>query len=179
MGCPQATWFTPNLAPDMTIQLSCHHFGFTEQSKLHCRSGGRKTSWSNLVGLLWPGLSTTMINCKCATTFRAGHEMEIVCLAFNPPSTLIATGSMDHTGKGTPVMLASGHAVKDHSWDRTACASCKVCFLSCSTLRRSQMVTSRFHSHFPGKLPMNLVYVLQLWDVETGQERAPPGRPHC
>jgi len=28
-----------------------------------------------------------------------GHDMEIVCLAFNPQSTQVATGSMDHTSK--------------------------------------------------------------------------------
>ncbi len=28
-----------------------------------------------------------------------GHETEIVCLSFNPQSTLIATGSMDNTAK--------------------------------------------------------------------------------
>jgi dynein assembly factor with WDR repeat domains 1 len=28
-----------------------------------------------------------------------GHKMEIVCLAFDPHSLLVATGSMDHTAK--------------------------------------------------------------------------------
>lgn len=28
-----------------------------------------------------------------------GHDTEIVCLGFNPQSTLIATGSMDNTAK--------------------------------------------------------------------------------
>ena len=31
-------------------------------------------------------------------TFR-GHQTEIVCLAFNPASTVLATGSMDNTAK--------------------------------------------------------------------------------
>ena len=35
---------------------------------------------------------------KCYQTFR-GHTAEIVCLSFNPQSTLIATGSMDTTAK--------------------------------------------------------------------------------
>jgi len=29
----------------------------------------------------------------------SGHDMEIVCLAFNPQSTRVGTGSMDHTSK--------------------------------------------------------------------------------
>ncbi|XP_033085861.1 dynein assembly factor with WDR repeat domains 1 isoform X4 [Trachypithecus francoisi] len=35
---------------------------------------------------------------KCYHTFR-GHTAEIVCLSFNPQSTLVATGSMDTTAK--------------------------------------------------------------------------------
>ena len=35
---------------------------------------------------------------KCFHTFR-GHAGEIVCLGFNPSSTLVATGSMDTTAK--------------------------------------------------------------------------------
>ena len=35
---------------------------------------------------------------KCYHTFR-GHSGEIVCLGFNPSSTLVATGSMDTTAK--------------------------------------------------------------------------------
>jgi hypothetical protein len=35
----------------------------------------------------------------CAGCGLAGHEMEIVCTAFNPQSTLVATGSMDHTAR--------------------------------------------------------------------------------
>ncbi len=35
---------------------------------------------------------------KCFHTYR-GHNAEIVCLAFNPQSTLIVTGSMDNSAK--------------------------------------------------------------------------------
>ena len=35
---------------------------------------------------------------QCYFTYR-GHTSEIVCLSFNPQSTLIATGSMDATAK--------------------------------------------------------------------------------
>ncbi len=35
---------------------------------------------------------------KCFHTFK-GHNAEIVCLSFNPQSTVIATGSMDNTAK--------------------------------------------------------------------------------
>lgn len=35
---------------------------------------------------------------KCYHTFR-GHTAEIVCLSFNPQSTVVATGSMDTTAK--------------------------------------------------------------------------------
>ena len=35
---------------------------------------------------------------KCYHTFR-GHTAEIVSVAFNPQSTLVATGSMDTTAK--------------------------------------------------------------------------------
>lgn len=35
---------------------------------------------------------------KCYHTFR-GHTAEIVCVSFNPQSTLVATGSMDTTAK--------------------------------------------------------------------------------
>ncbi|KAF5907861.1 dynein assembly factor with WDR repeat domains 1 [Clarias magur] len=35
---------------------------------------------------------------KCFYTFR-GHTAEIVCVSFNPQSTLVATGSMDTTAK--------------------------------------------------------------------------------
>lgn len=45
---------------------------------------------------------------KCFHTFR-GHTAEIVCLSFNPQSTLVATGSMDTTAKLWDVH--SGHEV--------------------------------------------------------------------
>ena len=35
---------------------------------------------------------------KCFHTFK-GHTAEIVCLGFNPQSTVVATGSMDNTAK--------------------------------------------------------------------------------
>jgi dynein assembly factor with WDR repeat domains 1 len=35
---------------------------------------------------------------KCFHTFK-GHNAEIVCLGFNPQSTLLASGSMDRTAK--------------------------------------------------------------------------------
>ena len=35
---------------------------------------------------------------QCYFTYR-GHTSEIVCLSFNPQSTIIATGSMDATSK--------------------------------------------------------------------------------
>jgi len=40
----------------------------------------------------------TSPHCPCLPA-GSGHEMEIVCLNFNPQSTLLATGSMDHTAK--------------------------------------------------------------------------------
>jgi dynein assembly factor with WDR repeat domains 1 len=44
-----------------------------------------------------------------------GHATEIVCLSFNPQSTIIATGSMDNTAKlwcvhGLPVAGTRAHA---------------------------------------------------------------------
>ncbi|XP_033620557.1 dynein assembly factor with WDR repeat domains 1 isoform X3 [Fukomys damarensis] len=51
---------------------------------------------------------------KCYHTFR-GHTAEIVCLSFNPQSTLVATGSMDTTAKlwdiqsGEEVFTLTGH----------------------------------------------------------------------
>ncbi|KAM4835992.1 dynein assembly factor with WD repeat domains 1 isoform 2-T2 [Thomomys bottae] len=51
---------------------------------------------------------------KCYHTFR-GHTKEIVCLSFNPQSTVVATGSMDRTAKlwdienGDEVFTLTGH----------------------------------------------------------------------
>lgn len=44
-------------------------------------------------------LVTAGADCVCSPAAGAGHEMEIVCLNFNPQSTILATGSMDHTAK--------------------------------------------------------------------------------
>ncbi|NXT11092.1 DAW1 factor, partial [Prunella fulvescens] len=54
---------------------------------------------------------------KCYHTFR-GHSAEIVCLSFNPQSTLLATGSMDTTAKlwdlekGEEVATLNGHSAE-------------------------------------------------------------------
>ncbi|XP_044096803.1 dynein assembly factor with WDR repeat domains 1 isoform X2 [Neovison vison] len=54
---------------------------------------------------------------KCYHTFR-GHTAEIVCLSFNPQSTLVATGSMDTTAKlwdiqsGEEVFTLTGHSAE-------------------------------------------------------------------
>uniref|UniRef100_A0A8D1K9R8 Dynein assembly factor with WD repeats 1 n=1 Tax=Sus scrofa TaxID=9823 RepID=A0A8D1K9R8_PIG len=54
---------------------------------------------------------------KCYHTFR-GHAAEIVCLSFNPQSTLVATGSMDTTAKlwdiqnGEQVCTLMGHSAE-------------------------------------------------------------------
>ncbi|KAL6079903.1 hypothetical protein STEG23_014355, partial [Scotinomys teguina] len=51
---------------------------------------------------------------KCYYTFR-GHTAEIMCLSFNPQSTVVATGSMDTTAKlwdienGEEVVTLTGH----------------------------------------------------------------------
>ncbi|GAB5576058.1 dynein assembly factor with WDR repeat domains 1 isoform X1 [Prionailurus iriomotensis] len=54
---------------------------------------------------------------KCYHTFR-GHTAEIVCLSFNPQSTLVATGSMDTTAKlwdiqnGEEALTLTGHSAE-------------------------------------------------------------------
>ncbi|XP_078184872.1 dynein assembly factor with WD repeat domains 1 isoform X5 [Callithrix jacchus] len=54
---------------------------------------------------------------QCYHTFR-GHRAEIVCLSFNPQSTLVATGSMDTTAKlwniqnGEEVLTLTGHSAE-------------------------------------------------------------------
>ncbi|KAB1279281.1 Dynein assembly factor with WDR repeat domains 1 [Camelus dromedarius] len=54
---------------------------------------------------------------KCYHTFR-GHTAEIVCLSFNPQSTLVATGSMDTTAKlwdiqnGEELFTLTGHSAE-------------------------------------------------------------------
>ncbi|KAJ8792775.1 hypothetical protein J1605_019481 [Eschrichtius robustus] len=54
---------------------------------------------------------------NCYHTFR-GHTAEIVCLSFNPQSTLVATGSMDTTAKlwdiqnGEEVFTLTGHSAE-------------------------------------------------------------------
>ncbi|XP_069753331.1 dynein assembly factor with WD repeat domains 1 isoform X3 [Narcine bancroftii] len=54
---------------------------------------------------------------KCYHTFR-GHTAEIVCLSFNPQSSLVATGSMDTTAKlwdiqtGEESVTLTGHSAE-------------------------------------------------------------------
>jgi hypothetical protein len=52
----------------------------------------------------------------------AGHEMEIVCLNFNLQSTLLATGSMDHTAKVLPCVLFLSPALCSRCAGVAACA---------------------------------------------------------
>ncbi|NWU23981.1 DAW1 factor, partial [Dyaphorophyia castanea] len=87
---------------------------------------------------------------KCYHTFR-GHSAEIVCLSFNPQSTLLATGSMDTTAKlwdlekGEAVATLSGH-------------SAEVIALSFNTAG-DRIITGSFD------------HTVAVWDVGTGREQ--------
>ncbi|NWW74771.1 DAW1 factor, partial [Climacteris rufus] len=87
---------------------------------------------------------------KCYHTFR-GHSAEIVCLSFNPQSTLVATGSMDTTAKlwdiekGEEVATLSGH-------------SAEIIALSFNTTG-DRIITGSFD------------HTVAVWDVATGREQ--------
>ncbi|NXD49565.1 DAW1 factor, partial [Corvus moneduloides] len=87
---------------------------------------------------------------KCYHTFR-GHSAEIVCLSFNPQSTLLATGSMDTTAKlwdlekGEEVATLSGH-------------SAEIIALSFNTTG-DRIITGSFD------------HTVAVWDVGTGREQ--------
>ncbi|NXD21064.1 DAW1 factor, partial [Spelaeornis formosus] len=85
---------------------------------------------------------------KCYHTFR-GHSAEIVCLSFNPQSTLLATGSMDTTAKlwdlekGEEVATLNGH-------------SAEIIALSFNTTG-DRIITGSFD------------HTVAVWDVGTGR----------
>ncbi|NWU02877.1 DAW1 factor, partial [Urocynchramus pylzowi] len=87
---------------------------------------------------------------KCYHTFR-GHSAEIVCLSFNPQSTLLATGSMDTTAKlwdlekGEEVATLNGH-------------SAEIIALSFNTTG-DRIITGSFD------------HTAAVWDVGTGREQ--------
>ncbi|NWR05105.1 DAW1 factor, partial [Paradoxornis webbianus] len=87
---------------------------------------------------------------KCFYTFR-GHSAEIVCLSFNPQSTLLATGSMDTTAKlwdvekGEEVATLNGH-------------SAEIIALSFNTTG-DRIITGSFD------------HTVAVWDVGTGREQ--------
>ncbi|NXR58047.1 DAW1 factor, partial [Rhadina sibilatrix] len=87
---------------------------------------------------------------KCFYTFR-GHSAEIVCLSFNPQSTLLATGSMDTTAKlwdlekGEEVATLNGH-------------SAEIIALSFNT-KGDRIITGSFD------------HTVAVWDVGTGREQ--------
>ncbi|NWU45915.1 DAW1 factor, partial [Hylia prasina] len=87
---------------------------------------------------------------KCFYTFR-GHSAEIVCLSFNPQSTLLATGSMDTTAKlwdlekGEEVATLNGH-------------SAEIIALSFNTTG-DRIITGSFD------------HTVVVWDVGTGREQ--------
>ncbi|NXM55326.1 DAW1 factor, partial [Illadopsis cleaveri] len=87
---------------------------------------------------------------KCFYTFR-GHSAEIVCLSFNPQSTLLATGSMDTTAKlwdvekGEEVATLNGH-------------SAEIIALSFNTTG-DRIITGSFD------------HTVAVWDVDTGREQ--------
>ncbi|NWT87036.1 DAW1 factor, partial [Lanius ludovicianus] len=87
---------------------------------------------------------------KCYHTFR-GHSAEIVCLSFNPQSTLLATGSMDttaklwHLEKGEEVATLSGH-------------SAEIIALSFNTTG-DRIITGSFD------------HTVAVWDVGTSREQ--------
>ncbi|NWZ78582.1 DAW1 factor, partial [Poecile atricapillus] len=86
---------------------------------------------------------------KCYHTFR-GHSAEIVCLSFNPQSTLLATGSMDTTAKlwdlekGEEVATLNGH-------------SAEIIALSFNTTG-DRIITGSFD------------HTVAVWDVGTGRD---------
>ncbi|NXP86521.1 DAW1 factor, partial [Passerina amoena] len=87
---------------------------------------------------------------KCYHTFR-GHSAEIVCLSFNPQSTLLATGSMDTSAKlwdlekGEEVATLNGH-------------SAEIIALSFNTTG-DRIITGSFD------------HTVAVWDVGTGREQ--------
>ncbi|KAG2462271.1 DAW1 factor, partial [Polypterus senegalus] len=86
---------------------------------------------------------------KCFHTFR-GHSAEIVCLSFNPQSTLVATGSMDNTAKlwdiqtGEEAVTLTGH-------------SAEIISLSFNTTG-DKIITGSFD------------HTVSLWDVQSGRQ---------
>lgn len=74
--------------------------------------------------------------CLCCP---AGHEMEIVCLNFNPQSTLLATGSMDHTAKVLPCVAPAPCSSPHVHLSFTALHTCSCC-QACSRVQQPRQL---------------------------------------
>jgi dynein assembly factor with WDR repeat domains 1 len=77
-----------------------------------------------------------------------GHKMEIVCLAFDPHSLLVATGSMDHTAKlwdveqGKELFSLDGH--------------------------KAEIVSLNFNTDGDKLMTSSFDNTAKIWDVMTG-----------
>lgn len=78
-----------------------------------------------------------------------GHYGEIVCLSFNPNSTLIATGSMDHTSKiwdvetGEEIFTLQGHT--------------------------AEIISLNFNNQGNLLVTGSFDFLAKLWDIRTGR----------
>jgi dynein assembly factor with WDR repeat domains 1 len=78
-----------------------------------------------------------------------GHTLELVCVAFNPTATLIATASMDHTSQ---------------LWDVESGA--RMCSLQ---LHSAEIVSATFNQAGTLLLTGSFDRTCRVWDVRTGQ----------
>ncbi|NXC83816.1 DAW1 factor, partial [Cercotrichas coryphoeus] len=123
---------------------------------------------------------------QCYHTFR-GHSAEIVCLSFNPQSTLLATGSMDTTAKlwdlekGEEVATLNGHSAEiialsfNTTGDRIITGSFDhtVAVWDVGTGRTKSLDLEATNKNATGKYElceaaMQCCLCVQLWNAETG-----------
>ena len=100
---------------------------------------------------------------KCFHTFR-GHTAEIVCLSFNPQSTLVATGSMDTTAKLWDIH--SGHEVATLAVDHV------ITMFLCDPLLQghsAEVICLSFNSVGESLLTGSFDHTVSIWDVATGK----------
>ena len=101
---------------------------------------------------------------KCFHTFR-GHTAEIVCLSFNPQSTLVATGSMDTTAKLWDVH--SGHEVATLAVDQVIKSSSIIFFIIQG--HSAEVICLSFNSVGESLLTGSFDHTVSVWDVATGK----------
>eukprot|EP01062_Namystynia_karyoxenos_P081218 TRINITY_DN887_c0_g2_i1.p1 TRINITY_DN887_c0_g2~~TRINITY_DN887_c0_g2_i1.p1 ORF type:complete len:1514 (+),score=462.77 TRINITY_DN887_c0_g2_i1:423-4544(+) len=135
-------------------------------------------------------------NGKCLHTL-AGHDLEVVCIAVNRQSTLIASGSMDETLivwnalSGAQVALLTGHTAEIVCADFAPCGERVVSGSADETIRvwhaltgeclavlsghAGEVAAVKFNAHGNLLLSCSSDTTCRLWDVATRRHKALKG----